>query len=386
MTANRAQLRDPLSMASIADAIGGELCGDGKHCIERLVTPEQVAGPMDLLVAITDDAHRHLEKTHARAAVMVRGTPISPGELDAWVLVGHPRLALARLVRLFQAPPPVAAGIHPSAVVESRVEIAEDASIGPLCYVAEGAVIGPGVRLLSQVTVGSRSRIGAGSVLHPGVRIGEDCELGQRVIVYGNACIGAEGFSFTSLEQDGLERVKEQKQVTVSMGEPVRIASLGRVLIEDNVEVGACSTIDRATLGDTVIGRGSKLDNLTMVGHNVRIGRHCLIAGQSGIAGSCTIGDRVMMGGQVGIADHMRVGSDVAIAASSGVSQHIPRQSVYIDTPAVPYKRWRERYRSLGRLKRMFAELERLKQRLTRLESRSVAAPRADERDPHDEV
>ncbi len=371
-------------MAFIADAIGGELCGDGEYRVDRLVTPEQAAGPMDLLVAHSAAAVGGLAASPARAAVVVRGASVPNGTLDAWVLVGHHRLALARLARLFQPSVSQASGVHPSAVVEAGVDIAEGASIGPLCYVAEGAVIGSGVRLLSQVTVGSRSRIGADCVLHPGVRVGEDCKLGQRVTVYGNACIGAEGFSFTSPGEDRMERVKEQKQVAASMDEPVRIVSLGRVVIEDDVEIGACSTIDRATLGDTVIGRGSKLDNLTMVGHNTRIGRDCLIAAQSGIAGSCVVGDRVMMGGQVGISDHMRVGSDVVIAASSGVSQHIPRQSVYIDTPAVPYKRWQERYRSLGRLKRMFGELERLKQRLTRLENRSVAAPRADGRDPPD--
>ncbi len=373
-------------MAFIADAIGGELCGDGEYRVDRLVTPEQATSPMDLLMAHSADAVGGLAASPARAAVVVRGASVPNGTLDAWVLVGHHRLALARLARLFQPSVSQASGVHPSAVVEAGVDIADSAIVGPLSYVAAGAVIGAGTRLLSQVTVGSRCRIGAGCVLHPGPRIGEDCVLGQRVTVYGNACIGAEGFSFTSPGEDGMERVKEQKQVAASMGEPVRIASLGRVVIEDDVEIGACSAIDRATLGDTVIGRGSKLDNLTMVGHNVHIGNHCLIAAQSGIAGSCTVGDRVMMGGQTGVADHLRIGSDAVLAAGAGVSQHIPPRSVYIDTPAVPYKRFQERFRSIGRIKRMIGELERLKQRLTRLEGRSVRSTGVAEPDPPDEA
>ena len=144
------------------------------------------------------------------------------------------------------------------------------------------------------------------------------------------------------------------------------------------MEIGACTTIDRATLGNTLIRRGTKIDNLVMVGHNSRIGECCVIAGQSGIAGSCELEDRVVMGGQSVIADHLRIGSHAVIAASAGVGQHVPKHSVYIDNPAVPYERWQERWRSVGRLKRLFEEFERMKLRLLRLE-RSVAAGPSDE-------
>lgn len=359
-------------MTAIAEALGGQLFGDGACRIDRLVTPAQAAGPDDLIVALYGEARRELGPGPARCAVLDQDTQVPDGLLDAWIRVDHPRLALARLTRLFETPPAAVPGVHPSAVVEAGVELAEGVSVGPLCYLAEGAVVGAGTRLLAQVSLGRGCRIGEDCLLYPGVRIGEGCELGRRVVIYDNACIGAPGFSYTHVQGDGVERVKEQKQVTAAVSEPVRIASLGRVVIADDVEIGACSTVDRGTLGDTVIGEGSKLDNLTMVAHNTQIGRHCLIAAQTGLAGSCRIGDRVMMGGQAGVADHMRVSSDVVIAAHAGVSQHVPSHSVYIGSPAIPYKHWQERIRGMGRLKRMLAELERLKKRLSRLEKNTA--------------
>jgi len=151
------------------------------------------------------------------------------------------------------------------------------------------------------------------------------------------------------------------------------------VILEDDVEVGACSTIDRGTVGDTRVRRGTKIDNLVMVAHNCDLGEDCMIAGQSGISGSCRIGNRVIMGGQVGVADHLQVGDDVVLAATSGLGQHVPARSVYIDTPAIPYERWQERYHNVARLKRMFREVERLRQRVEELENTRHAG--AEERD-----
>ena len=373
------QLHAPLfTLAEIAQAVGGRLHGDGDLPVREVARPDQAAADGHLVLVLDHQGIRELCPSTARCALVAADLDLPPGLWCGWVVVERPRYALARLLPLFARPPRCAPGVHFSAVVEPSARIAADARIGPLTYVGEDVVIGSEVRVLAHCTLGAGCEIGDGSLLHPGVRIGERVSIGRRVIIHANACIGADGFSFASAHDTGADGPCGGKPMDGDDWEPLRIPSLGGVVIEDDVEIGACATIDRATLGDTRIGRGSKIDNLVMVGHNSRIGESCLIAGQSGIAGSCELGDRVVMGGQCGISDHLRIGSNAVIAASSGVSQHIPHHSVYIDTPAVPYARWQERYRSLGRLKRMFGELGRLQQRLLRLE-RGLAADPSDE-------
>jgi UDP-3-O-[3-hydroxymyristoyl] glucosamine N-acyltransferase len=309
-------------------------------------------------------------------ALVAEGAAPVPG-VEACILVARPRYALALLLELFVEPPRLAGGIHASAVIAPSARIAPTATIGPLCFVDADAMIGEGVRVLAQVTIGAGSRIGDESILHPGVRIGEHVQIGKRVTLYPNACIGADGFSFATAEPSGIDWARTAKSVQAETRAPRRIPSLGGVVIEDDVEVGAGATIDRATLGNTLVRRGTKIDNLVLVGHNSLIGEDCLIAGQSGISGSCLIGNRVAMGGQVGIADHIRVGDDVVLAATAGVSQHVPEKSLYIDTPAIPYARWQERYKAIGRLTRLMQEVRRLGERVRLLERAAAPAEEA---------
>ncbi|MBK5962809.1 hypothetical protein CCR95_01540 [Thiocystis minor] len=353
-----------LTLAAIARAVDGSLKGDGALAVWRVVRPDQVAAEADLVLLLDAQGLRSLRPSDACCALIAADLELPSGiPWRGWISVEQPRLALARLLPLFAAKPRQAAGVHPNAVVEPSARIAADAFVGPLSYVGENVEIGAGVCVLSNCTLGANCRIGDGSLLYPGVRIGERVTVGRRAIIHGNACIGADGFSFAPIGgADGGNSMGSEAW------EPARIPSLGSVMIEDDVEIGACATIDRGTLGDTLIRRGTKIDNLVMVGHNSRIGECCLLAGQSGIAGSCELEDRVVMGGQSGIADHLHIGSHAVIAASAGVSQHVPAHAVFIDNPAVPYARWQERWRSVARLKRMFGELERLKQRLVQVE------------------
>jgi len=370
------QLHAPLfTLAEIAQVVGGRLHGDGDLPVREVVRPDQAAADGQLVLVLDQQGNRELRPSAASCALVAADLDLPAGLWRGWVVVERPRYALARLLPLFARLPRCAPGVHCSAVVEASARIAADARIGALSYVGEDVVIDSEVRVLAHCTLGAGCEIGAGSLLHPGVRIGERVRIGRRVIIHANACIGADGFSFATAHDKGANGNRGGNPLDGEDWEPAKIPSLGGVIIEDDVEIGACATIDRATLGDTLIRRGSKIDNLVLVGHNSRIGECCVIAGQSGIAGSCELGDRVVMGGQCGISDHMRIGSNAVIAASSGVSQHVPHHSVYIDTPAVPYERWQERYRSLGRLKRMFGELGRLQQRLLRLERRVAADP-----------
>ncbi len=367
-----------LTLEEIARYTQGRLVGDGRLGVSRVVRPEDVRAPGDLALVLNAEAVARMRGSPARIAFVAADLGFPWEGLDGCVLVERPRFALALLLELFARPQGLRAGIHPSAVVEPSARISPRAAIGPLCYVGAEVVVAEGVRLLAQVTLGTGSQIGADSVLHPGVRIGEGVRIGCRVTLYPNACIGADGFSFATAEPSGIDSARATKAIRSETRAPRRIPSIGGVVIEDDVEVGAGATIDRGTVGDTLIRRGTKIDNLVMVGHNSLIGEDCLIAGQSGISGSCLIGDRVAMGGQVGIADHMRIGNDVVIAASSGVSQHIPDRSLYIDTPAIPYARWQERYRGIGRLKRLLQEVRRLGERLRLLERVTGIAGEAD--------
>jgi UDP-3-O-[3-hydroxymyristoyl] glucosamine N-acyltransferase len=358
-----------LDLARVALAVAGRLHGDGRLPVAGVARAAEVQDPAMLALVFTAEELAALAGTPARVALVAQGLELPPGLLGGWVTCERPRHALSRLLPLFARPPECPAGIHPSAVVAATARVAADACVGPLCWVGEAAVVGPAARLLGQCTLGAGSEVGEACLLYPGVRIGQGVRIGRRVIIHPNACIGADGFSFATAGDDHLERARQEKQVTTGgTWEPARIPSLGTVVVEDDVEIGACTTVDRATLGVTRIRRGSKLDNLVMVGHNSCIGEYCLIAGQSGISGSCEIGDRVIMGGRVGIADHIRVGDDAVLAAGAGVSQHVPPRGVFIDSPAVSYERFRERYQAVGRLRRLFQEVERIRQRLLRLE------------------
>ncbi len=357
-----------LTLGEIARQTQGRVVGDERLRVSRVSRPEDALGPNELVLLLSAEAIARLGDSPARVAFVAEGLGLPPDRLDGAILVGRPRYSLALLLALFAGPPRLAPGVHPSAVVEPSARIGATAAIGPLSYIGEDAVVGEGVRILAQVTVGAGAVIGEGSILHPGVRVGELVRIGSRVTLYPNACIGADGFSFATAEPSGIDSARSSKSVQVETREPRRIPSVGGVVIEDDVEIGAGATVDRGTVGDTRVRRGSKIDNLVLVGHNSLIGEDCLIAGQSGISGSCIIGNRVAMGGQVGIADHMRIGNDVVIAASSGVSQHIPDKSLYIDTPAIPYAKWQERYRGIGRLKRLMQEVRRLGERLRLLE------------------
>ncbi len=355
------------TLAEIAQRLGAELHGEGSARVARIVEPAAASAEGDLAVVIQPERLPELVGSGARLALLRAGmTP--PAQLVGYLCATEPRYALAQLLQLYEPAPRLAPGVHPSAVVEASARIAESAHIGALSYVGADAVIGEQVRILPQVSIGAGSTVGDLSLLHSGVRIAEGTVIGRRVIIQSNACIGGAGFSYATPERGSVESARAEKEVTAINRGILRIPSLGRVVVEDDVEIGAGATIDRATLGETRIGRGCKIDNLVMIGHNCALGADCLIAAQTGIAGSCRIGARVVMGGQVGIADHVSVGDDAVLAASAGVAYDVPARVVMIDSPAVPYREFTLRYRAVARVQRMLRDLQELRQRVLRLE------------------
>ncbi|MEM6438461.1 MAG: UDP-3-O-(3-hydroxymyristoyl)glucosamine N-acyltransferase [Pseudomonadota bacterium] len=362
MTLSRARSFSPMTLGRLAEALGLDAEGDLGLPIRGAAHPA-AAGPEDLAVATDRKHQRLLGEGGARAALLDADADREALGLAGALRAPRPRFALALLTETFaRAPAPAEARVHPSAVIHPEARIAEDAWIGPFCVIGAGARIGPRARLLSHVCVGDRAVLGADVALHPGVRIGMDVRLGDRVAAHPNAVIGSDGFSYVTPEPGAVEAAKSRGVSDVEGAAATvhaRIHSLGAVEIGADVEIGAGATLDRGTLRDTVVGAGTKIDNLVQIAHNVRVGRDCLICAQAGVAGSAEIGDRVVLGGKAGVADHSVIGSDVLIAASSGLSGKVPPRTIMMGTPALPRD---EFYRLTMALRRLPRILDKLRQ------------------------
>ncbi len=251
--------------------------------------------------------------------VAFAGKP-SPGQ--AFLRVANPSYALALLCGVLEARlwPRPTAGIHPSAVVAPSAKVDPAAHVGPFCVIGEGATVAAGATLEARCHVGARASVGADCWLKPGVVVGDYCVLGARCRIQSGAVIGSDGFGYEPVD-----------------GEIRRIPQIGNVVLEDDVEVGANSTLDRARFSRTVVGRGTKIDNLVQIAHNVRIGRQCLITAQVGIAGSTTLGDHCVLGGQSGVAGHLTLGDRVRLGAQTGLFEDVPADGFMNGTPAVPF-------------------------------------------------
>jgi len=359
-----------MKLSDIAAALEGELVGDGSIEVTRAVHPAEAESATDLALAMDKSLLKALDTGKARAAVVAEGAAVPVGRLDGYIVIKRPRYAMAGVTGLFAIPVHAPEGVHPSAVVEPGATVAKDARIGPFTYVAKGATVGAGTILMSHVTIGADARVGAGSLLHSGVRVGERVVIGARAIIHQNASIGADGFSFVTPERGAAEEAKGGSDtVTAKNVLLTRINSLGTVIIGDDVEIGACTSIDRGTISATRIGNSTKIDDLVMIGHNVVVGENCMICGQVGIAGSTTVGDRCVLAGQVGVADHVRIGNDVVVAARSGVATTLPDRMVAAGTPAMPRSEAVELYLQQRRLGRLFRDVEEMKRRLNAIES-----------------
>lgn len=342
-------------LGEIATALGAEVMGDANALVTGINHPA-IAGPDELALAMEEESFAALAGSRARTAIIRRGKA-ARGDLAGTIYTDYPRYALAGLTNLFARPPHAPPGIHPMAAVDPTAEIALPTSIGPFVQIGPGARIGARAAILGQVSIGAGARIGADVLIHPGARIGERVEIGDRAIIHHNASIGADGFSF-AIPEPGAAPPPGQPPTQ-------RIASLGTVVLGNDVELGANSCIDRGTIEATTIGHGTKIDNLVMIGHNTQIGRGCLIAGHVGISGSCRIGDRVIVAGGVGIADHLRIGDDAVILAGAQVGgSRVAPGAMVMGYPAMPHDRFIEHLKHLYRLKRLYADVALLKARL----------------------
>lgn len=358
-----------MKLNEIAEALGGTVHGDPNLEVDSAVHPKDSRSPRDLALAMNAELLESLKDCPARAAIVSDGAEIPAGSVDGYVSVGRSRYAMAGLTRVFERPVHAEPGIHSSAVVAPDASIGDDVRIGAFVFVGAGASIGAGTTVMPHVTVGAEAAIGENCLLHPGARIGERVMLGDRVIIHQNASIGADGFSFVTPEPGSVETAKAKGRIDATNVEIVRINSIGTVILGDDTEIGACTSIDRGTISATRIGRGTKLDDLVMIGHNVEIGENCMLCGQVGVAGSSIVGDRVVLAGQVGVADHLRIGNDVVVGGCAGVASNLADREIYLGTPAIKKRDFVNQVLMLRRLESMLSDVMDLKKRFRSIES-----------------
>jgi UDP-3-O-[3-hydroxymyristoyl] glucosamine N-acyltransferase len=336
--------RVPITLRQLAELIHGQVSGDGDLEITAARGLAE-AGPGELTF-IESDKHAHLLK-NCRAAAVVVPVGLAAAGLNV-IRVADPLTAFITLVRHLHGRPESAAhGIDPRAAVHPTAQVGPDASIFPFAVVGEGTVIGARCRIHSGVVIGRDCRLGDDVTLYPHAVLYDDTVLGHRVIIHANAVLGADGFGY-----------RQQK------GRHVKVPHLGRVEIGDDVEIGACTTIDRATFEATRIGEGTKIDNLVQVGHNCHVGRHNLFVSQMGMAGSSSTGDYVVIAGQVGICDHVRIGARALIGAQSGVTKDVADGERLLGAPAIPERDQKRILMSLEKLPEIRRDVRRIKQHL----------------------
>ena len=348
-------------IGDIARALGAEAEGD--LALEVIGASEpQAAGPDQLALAMDPRYADGIGKGRARAAIVWPGADWRAMGLKAAIFAPRGRLAMAGLTRLMDPGPDIAVGVHPLAVLDASAEIGAGAAIGPFVVIGAGVRIGPGARIASHVSVAEGARIGSDALILQGARIGARVTIGDRFICQPGAVIGADGFSFVTPEKSGVEEIRETlgSRADIKDQSWKRIHSLGAVTIGDDVEIGANVCIDRGTIRDTQIGSGTKLDNLVHIGHNVQVGRDCLLCGQVGIAGSARIGDRVVMGGQCGVNDNIFVGNDVICGGATKIFTNAPAGRVLLGYPAVKMETHVEMQKALRRLPRLAARVAAL--------------------------
>jgi UDP-3-O-[3-hydroxymyristoyl] glucosamine N-acyltransferase len=339
-----------IALAELARKIGGTLEGDGTLVI-RGVAGVREAREGDLSFVANPRYAPDVAQTRASAVIVDRkwDKPCSA----ALIRCAHADRAFAEAAMIF-APkaPPCEPGVHPSAVIAPDARLGEGVSVGPLCVVEAGAVIGDRTVLRACVYVGFQSRVGSDGLLHPNVSIRENCAIGDRVILHNGVVVGSDGFGYT-VEEDGSRR---------------KIPQIGTVEIGDDVEIGANTTVDRARFGCTRIGNGVKIDNLVQIGHNVQVGDYTVVVAQTGIAGSTEIGRNVILAGQSGIAGHLVIGDGAVIGGQSGVGKDVPPGETWRGSPARPIREMMKADAALLRLPQMKRALADLEARVRKLE------------------
>jgi UDP-3-O-[3-hydroxymyristoyl] glucosamine N-acyltransferase len=330
-------------VSELAERLGGEAFGEVAREI-RDVAPFDQAGPEHLCFAAEAGYLEKLEDAQAGCVIVPEDFEVPRGLTGIWHRI--PKVAFATALPWFRAGrPKPPRGVHATAHVDPTAKLAESAAVGPNATIEAGAVIGADVVIYGGAYVGPGAQIGEGSSVHPNAVIGYDVRIGAGCRIHAGAVIGGDGFGY---------------HFDPEAGRHVKIPQLGTVVLEDEVDVGASTTIDRAVLGETRIGRGTKIDNQVQIGHNVTIGPNSIVVAQVGISGSTTLGAGVVVAAQAGIVDHVTIGDGAVVCASAGVTKDVPPGEHVLGQPAIPLSRARRAYALIGRLPDLRASIRRL--------------------------
>ncbi len=343
-----AERRGMTSLAVLADLVGGCVSGDPSTAVSGVASLD-IAGPDQISFLANRKFLAKLADCRAAAIIVhpsLRGIVQTP-----LLLTENPYLAFAKILTFFEVPPHVGQGIMAGAHVHADAIVGANVTIEPGCVVCAGASVGDGTHLHPNVVIGADAVIGKDCLLHANVTVREKSVLGNRVIVQPGAVIGADGFGFAP---DGQSYCK--------------IPQVGHVVIEDDVEIGACSCVDRGTLGVTRLARGVKVDNLVQVAHNVHVGEDTLLVSQVGIAGSTVIGKHCVFGGQSAVAGHLKIGDNVTLAGRGGISNSVDGNQSLAGLPAMPHREWLKATMTMTHLPEMRRELKRLKKQINELQ------------------
>lgn len=345
--------------AQIAQFLHGAVEGDGAVTVNDVAKIEE--GRPGTLTFLANPLYtEHLYSTGASVAIVARDFKPAKALPAGLVLVrvDDPRAAFARLLDLYESQRFTQQGVEQPSFISPKAKVAAGVYIGAFTYIGDGAVVEDGAKVFPNCYIGPGVRIGRNSRLHAGVKVYANCSIGARCVLHSGVVIGADGFGFVPAE-GGLQE---------------KMPQIGNVVIEDDVEIGANTTVDRATLGHTVIRTGVKLDNLIQVGHNVEIGPHTVVVAQTGIAGSTRIGAHCLIGGQVGIVGHLHIGNRVKVAAQSGVGANLPDDAVVQGSPAYAIGDYKRSYVMFRNLPAMKQQLDKLSNELDQLKAKEQAA------------
>jgi len=335
-----------MKVEEIARLLEGKLKGDGKREITGIAGLEN-AGAKDVTFADSARALPRAARSAAGCVLVPEGSSL-PGLTT--IAVKHPKLALIRAAEALLPKTPHKPGIHPSAVIAPGARLANDVAVGAHAVIEDEVEVGQGSSIGAGVFLGRGVAIGSDSILHPGVSVYAGMRIGNRVVIHSGTVIGSDGFGYVFAD-----------------GRHQKFPQLGQVIVEDDVEIGSNATIDRGALENTVIGQGTKIDNLVQIGHNVRVGRHCVIAAQTGVAGSSEIGNYVVMGGQVGVGNAVRIEDQAIIGAQAGIptGKIVRRGLTMWGTPARPLAEFKKTYAELTNLPNLVKKVKALSGRKT---------------------
>jgi UDP-3-O-[3-hydroxymyristoyl] glucosamine N-acyltransferase len=348
------------TLSELASRVGGEVVGDGGVRIHR-VAPLEEAGPGDISFFSNKKYRAAYQACKASAVIVESGEPGEPSPGRSLLRARNAYLAFARVSTLFHPPRAAVAGTSPQAFVHAEARVAASAEVMPLAAVCAGAEVGARTILFPGAFVGEGARVGEDCILYPSAVVRERCTLGDRVILQPGCVVGSDGFGF-AFDMEG-----------EAGGGPrhVKVPQAGVAVVEDDVELGANTCVDRATLGATVVRRGAKVDNLVQIAHNVEVGPLSLLAAQVGIAGSTRLGMGVLMGGQVGIVGHLTIGDGAKFGARSATMHDVGAGEVVSGTPARPHAEWLRIEAALNRLPDLVKEVRRLQKEIEKLQGKT---------------